>query len=207
MQYPVVEGIMGVLCVLIAAVVGLDIRVLRSGPVAPRVMAAASWFILCFLLVLIAAIDYRTGIIPDVVSLPGIALGVLLNLVLWLLTRGGQLQRGAAWPLTASLSESLWGLGVGGGFFFVLVFASKGRWMGAGDIRLGALLGSFMGWKLTVISILIASLAGTVWFLPPLIRGKVSRKTEIRFGPLLSFGGIVSSFCGHSLMNWYLRMV
>ena len=205
-QYPIVEAIMGILCVLIALGVGLDLRTLRLEPMAPRLLEAAAWLSFCFFVVLIAVIDHRTGLVPDVVSLPGIGLGLVLITLLWTFGGASEAYRLVPSPFARSPLDSVLGILIGGGLFLVIVLLSKGRMMGGGDVRIGALFGAYLGFQLALLSVLVGSLAGTILFLPALLRGRVSRKTEVRFGPLLSFGAIVSSFCGRGLINWYWEM-
>ena len=205
-QYPIVEAIMGILCVLIALGVGLDLRTLRLEPMAPRLLEASAWLSFCFFVVLIAVIDHRTGLVPDVVSLPGIGLGLVLITLLGTFGGASESYRLVASPFARSPLDSVLGIVIGGGLFLVIVLLSKGRMMGGGDVRIGALFGAYLGFRLALLSVLVGSLAGTVLFLPALLRGRVSRKTEVRFGPLLSFGAIVSSFCGRGLINWYWEM-
>ncbi len=206
LQYPIIEAIMGILCVLIAVGVGLDLRTLRLEPAAPRLLEAAAWLSFCFFVVLIAVIDHRTGLVPDVVSLPGIGCGLVLTALLWNVGGASRTYRLVPSPFASSPLSSVLGILIGGGLFFAIVLLSKGRMMGGGDVRIGALLGAYLGFRLALLSVLVASVVGTALFLPALLRGKVSRKTEVRFGPLLSLGAIVSSFCGRSLINWYWGM-
>ncbi len=206
LQYPIVEAIMGILCVLVAVGVGLDLRTLRLEPAAPRLLEAAAWLSFCFFVVLIAVIDHRTGLVPDVVSLPGIGCGLVLTALLWKVGGASGTYRLVPSPFASSPLSSVLGILIGGGLFFAIVLLSKGRMMGGGDVRIGALFGAYLGFRLALLSVLVASVAGTALFLPALLRGKVSRKTEVRFGPLLSLGAIVSSFCGRSLINWYWGM-
>lgn len=206
LQYPIVEAIMGILSVMIALAVGLDLQTLRLEPAAPRLLEATTWLSLCFFIVLIAVIDHRTGLVPDVVSIPGIVCGLLLTGLLWRAGGAPATHRLLPSPFASSPLSSVLGILIGGGLFFAIVLFSRGRMMGGGDVRIGALLGAYLGFRLALLSVLIASVAGTVLFLPALLRGRVSRKTEVRFGPLLSLGAVVSSFCGKSLISWYLKL-
>ena len=95
-------------------------------------------------LIVITGIDFDHQIIPDVVSIPGIAAGFL-----WSLVPGG-----VGW------TDSLLGVVVGGGVFIVIIVVSTfllGQpGMGVGDVKLGAMLGAFLGWKLALLSILLS---------------------------------------------------
>ncbi len=138
-------------------------------------------------LVVATAIDLAHQIIPDLVTLPGILVGFLANLVT------GRIH----WV------DSLVGILAGSGIFLAVILASRGG-MGGGDMKLGAMLGAFLGWKVALIGFLIAALAGgafAVVLLATKIRG---RKDPVPFGPFLALGGAVAVFWGERLLTWYL---
>jgi leader peptidase (prepilin peptidase)/N-methyltransferase len=153
--------------------------------------ALASALILLAGLVAITAIDLDHQIIPDVLSLPGIALGVLFSLV----------PGGIGW------APSLLGVLLGGGLFVVIIVASTRvlgqAGMGVGDVKLGAMLGAFLGWKLALMSILLSTLLGGPLAAILLVTGRKSRKDPIPFGPFLALGGFISLFWGEALLAWY----
>jgi leader peptidase (prepilin peptidase)/N-methyltransferase len=174
-RYPIVEGITAVL---------FGGAAYRFGPTPDAVVAAA----LLAVLVALTAIDLEHQIIPDVISLPGILAGILANLatgrVPWL--------------------EPLLGIVVGGGVFLVIILASGGG-MGGGDMKLGAMLGAFLGWKVVLLSIFVAvvfggALAGTL-----IATGVRGRKDPIPFGPFLAAGGAAGLFWGERVLRWYLN--
>jgi len=138
-------------------------------------------------LVAITGIDLAHQIIPDVITLPGILAGVVANLatgrVSWL--------------------ESLAGIIVCGGIFLVIILASRGG-MGGGDMKLGAMLGAFLGWKLGLLALMLGVLAGGAVALSLLILGRKGRKEAIPFGPFLALGGAVAFLWGETLLRWYL---
>ncbi len=173
-RYPLVEAGTGTLFGLAAACFGLT----------PRLPVA---LVLIALLVAITGIDLRQQIIPDVISLPGTAVGLLANIaagsVPWL--------------------ESVIGVALGGGLFLVVILASRGG-MGGGDLKLAAMLGAFLGWKVMLLSILIAVLAGGAVAVVLLASGRAGRKDPIPFGPFLAAGGLVGLFWGPPLLEWYL---
>ncbi len=151
----------------------------------------ASALILLAGLVAITAIDLDHQIIPDVLSLPGIALGLLFSLA----------PGGIGWV------PSLLGVLLGGGVFVVIIVASTlvlgQAGMGTGDVKLGAMLGAFLGWKLVLLSILLSTLLGGPMAAVLLATGRKSRKDPIPFGPFLALGGLISLFWGEALLGWY----
>ncbi len=139
-------------------------------------------------LVAITAIDLDHQVIPDRITLPGIPLGLLANL----LTK------------KLSLWDSVVGILAGGGIFFVIILVSRGG-MGGGDMKLGAMIGAYLGWKLTILTIFLAVFVGgaiAVWLLLMRARG---RKDPVPFGPFLALGSAASLFWGEEILSWYLR--
>lgn len=138
-------------------------------------------------LIAIAAIDLAHQIIPDVITLPGILAGVLANLAT------GR----APWL------DTLIGILTGGGIFLVIILASHGG-MGHGDMKLGAMLGAFLGWKVTLFALFVAVLLGGALAIGLLATGLKGRKDPIPFGPFLALGGVVGLFWGERVVRWYL---
>jgi leader peptidase (prepilin peptidase)/N-methyltransferase len=174
-RYPIVEGVTGALFVAAYLAFGLT----AQAAVAAALLAA---------LVAITAIDLDHQIIPDAITLPGIVLGVL------------------ATPASPHLTwlDSILGVVVGGGLFLAIILLSGGG-MGGGDMKLAAMLGAFLGWKIALVAILIAVLLGGVYGVGLLVSGRRGRKDPIPFGPFLALGGAISVFWGQPLLAWYLR--
>ncbi len=174
-RYPIVEAATGALFALAYLVMGPT----------PDFLVAA---VFLAALVAITAIDLQHQIIPDVITLPGILAGVAANLatgrVSWL--------------------ESVIGIVVGGGIFLVIILASGGG-MGGGDMKLGAMLGAFLGWKLGLLALLLGVLAGGTVALCLLILGRKGRKEAIPFGPFLALGGAICMLWGEIVLHWYLE--
>jgi leader peptidase (prepilin peptidase)/N-methyltransferase len=173
-RYPIIEA---VTCFLFVA------AGLAFGSTLDAVVAAA----LLASLVAITAIDLERQLIPDVITLPGIVAGFLASLatgrINWL--------------------DSLLGILVGGGLFLVIILASGGG-MGGGDMKLGAMLGAFLGWKVVLFSVLLAVVAGGVLAILLIASGLRGRKDPIPFGPFLAAGGAAGLFWGERMVAWYL---
>jgi leader peptidase (prepilin peptidase) / N-methyltransferase len=173
-RYPIVEATTAALFAL---------AYWRFGPT-PELVSAA---LLLSLLVAITGIDFQHQIIPDVISLPGIVAGFLANVATG---------RVPWW-------ESAIGIIVGGGTFLVIILASGGG-MGGGDMKLGAMLGAFLGWKVVLLTIFIAVVLGGALAVALIASGLRGRKDPIPFGPFLAAGGAVSLFWGERVVRWYL---
>lgn len=173
-RYPAVELVTGLLFAYAVATQGLT-----PGLGAALVLVAA--------LVAITVIDLDHQIIPDVISIPGTAVGFVASLLTghprWL--------------------ESLIGIVVGGGIFFLIIVASRGG-MGGGDMKLGAMLGAFLGWKVLLVAVLSAVLLGGGVAIVLLVLGRKGRKDPVPFGPFLALGGLIGLFWGEGIIRWYL---
>ena len=172
-RYPIVEALTCGSFMLAYATIGL------SPALAPALVLLAS-------LIAITFIDLDHQIIPDVITVPGIVTGVAANLatgaVPWL--------------------DSVIGAIVAGGLFFAIIVASGGG-MGGGDMKLAAMLGAFLGWKLTLVALFLAVLGGGGVAVAVLSVGRKGRKDPIPFGPFLAVGGAAALLWGRSLMAWY----
>jgi leader peptidase (prepilin peptidase)/N-methyltransferase len=144
--------------------------------------------LLLTLLVAITAIDLEHQIIPDLISLPGIVAGFVVGV-----TTGR-----VGWL------DSLVGIAVGGGLFFLIIVASGGG-MGGGDMKLGAMLGAFLGWPVTLLAVFVAVLLGGTLAIALLASGRRGRKDAIPFGPFLAAGGVAGLFWGTDIVAWYVR--
>ncbi|MGH7233873.1 MAG: hypothetical protein ACREF7_00290, partial [Candidatus Saccharimonadales bacterium] len=101
------------------------------------------------------------------------------------------------------LLGDLLGLVIGGGAFYVLFQVSSGKWIGGGDVRLGALLGLYLGSAMdAILMIFFASLIGTLYSVPLLASGKMDRKTLIPYGPFLIVAVIILRLFGGSINSW-----
>jgi leader peptidase (prepilin peptidase)/N-methyltransferase len=184
LRYPAVELLNGVFYVLIYAKFGLT-------PYSIYYMMFMS------MLIVITFIDIDYQIIPDVITLPGIVLGLAGAIFI--------LPEPHSYGRLLGISGSLIGLLTGGVIFYIIAVASKGG-MGGGDIKFMAMAGATFGWKSVLLTIFIGSFAGSVFGIALMIfRGK-GRKTKIPFGPFLSLGSAVSLFYGREIIAFYLNL-
>lgn len=142
------------------------------------------------LLLGIALTDAREYIIPNEFTYGGLAIGLILS---------------AAGGLSAVLA-ALVGAAVGFGILWLVGVA--GRWafkeeaMGGGDIKMMAMVGSFVGWQGVLLTIFLGALAGTAIFLPLTLIGK---KKLVPFGVFLAIGAAVTYVIGPAIIDWYRR--
>ena len=173
-RYPIVEMITATVLVLAYVTLGATANFVVAVVLLPALIA-------------ITGIDLEHQLIPDVITLPGILAGLLLNLA------------------TGRISwvDSTVGILVGGGVFLVIIVGSRGG-MGGGDLKLGAMLGAFLGWKALLFALFVAIVSGGVVGAVLLAAGLRSRKDPIPFGPFLAVGGAMALFWGERIFDWWM---
>lgn len=181
LRYPLVELMTGILAIAILFMFGLT----PEGVV---------YFVFISSLLVITFIDIDHKIIPDIISLPGIPIGLAASFVLPAMT----------------FKSSLLGLLVGGGSLLVVAWTysliTRKEGMGGGDIKLLGMIGTFIGWKGVIFTIFVASLVGTfVGIIVMLLKGK-NLKFAIPFGPFLSIGAMSYVFFGEKIIFWYFHL-
>lgn len=92
-------------------------------------------------------------------------------------------------------------------FFFLLVWATKGRGMGGGDIRLSVLVGLVNSFPYNLIAIFFGFFTGAVVSVFLIILKRKTLKSIVPFGPFLIFGSIVCILWGQQILNWYLHLL
>lgn len=129
--------------------------------------------------------------IPDRFSIPAIVVGLL-----WTLSFN-----------THSRSSVLIALGIIIVFFGGQIALSKGRWLGGGDLRVGAIMAVLLGAQQLTLALIIAYFIGALYSLPLIITGKANGKTAIPFGPFLIIATFLSMFFGEELVRFYLTTI
>ncbi len=184
-QYPVVEALSALAA--IETVIRFDVT-----PTAFVIYALVA------ALIAITFIDLEHKIIPNLISFPGMTLGLLLGIASQY-THAFQSP-----PITRDALDSLLGFIVGGGFFHVIgavyYLFTKRVGLGGGDIKLMAMTGAILGWESVPTTIFMGSLIGSVVGIGMMVVRGGGRHIEIPFGPWLSLGAIIYIF---SDIRWF----
>lgn len=146
-------------------------------------------------LLALAFIDLHHGILPNRLTILGIAVGLLWGGAVDLLRVWGRAPASLTFNLgtyVAEFSILAAGLGalVGGAVVLLVVVISRGG-MGLGDVKLNAMIGAFLGWRAALYNLFVAALLGSVVAIVLLMTGKKGRKDAIPFGPYLALGAII----------------
>lgn len=142
-----------------------------------------------------AWIDFDHQVIPDVITLPGVGIGMLC----------------ASSILPIGLMNSALGIVLGGGILWGLawlspyLFGQEG--MGGGDVKLLAMIGAFLGWQHVLMTLMIAAVVGALMGIGLLLLKIMKRKQYMPFGPFLAFGAVITLLFHAQVMEWYLGFV
>ena len=230
-RYIVVELVIGALFLACYVHFGLTLAMLKCA-------------VLGFLLIGLIFTDAEAKLLPDAMTLPGLVLGIGFSLLVPVNDLASRIMpglvsatmRGAIPWRMWSLADSLLGAAVGASFLYgaaAIYLRARGvEGMGFGDVKLMALIGAFLGTKLTVLTIFAASLAGSLFGLITVFavwvkrlrrieaRGTPSmearrrawhsarlvlRYYEMPFGVFLGGMALLSFLFGNRLLHWYWR--
>lgn len=177
-QYPLVEAITAALFVLVTALT----------PVGP--LLAARLIFVCGLIVLFG-IDLEHKILPNEITLPGIAVGLAFSFV-------------APPGWRAALLGVLLGAGslyaIAAGYYAV----RKVEGLGMGDVKMLAAIGAFLGWQAVLLTLVLSSFAGAIIGLALIAAQRGSMKYELPFGTFLALGALVAMLAGQPIIDWYI---
>lgn len=176
-QYPVIELITAVIFLLLFDKFGLGIYFLK-------------YAVLMSLLVIITLIDLKTQEIPDELIIFGLITGLLLNL----------------YDIKLNMLQGILGFLLGGGTFLIIAIVTRGA-MGGGDIKLMAVLGLFLGWKMVILVALLSFLLGAIISLALIITRIKGRKDYIPFGPFIAMTALITIFYGSQILQLYMLSI
>jgi len=179
-KYPVYELVMGGFFLLTAIMTSFGNPLLLG-----------YYLLITFIFVLLSFYDFMFQEIPDEISIPTIILTGLAGYF-------GHLN---------SLSDLLIGFAAPVLFFSALFFGSRGKWLGGGDVRVGAIMGFLLGWPNVITGLFLGYLLGSIYSAIGLLTGRLTRKSPIPFGPFLFLGTYIALFWGKDLINWYMGLM
>lgn len=111
------------------------------------------------------------------------------------------------WWIGTGLLDLAIGALVGGGFFLLQFLLSRGRWIGGGDIRLGAVMGLMLGWQVTLVALFLSYLGGSVIGVSLVAASRKKWQSRLPFGVFLTVATYVCLLWGEEIMRWYLAIL
>ena len=176
-QYPLVEFVTGALFLLITWVT----------PMGPLLVAR---LILVVILITLFGIDLHHQILPNTITLPGIAIGFLFSL---------------AGP--PGWISSLLGIALGAGILYGIAAAyyavRREEGLGMGDVKMLAMIGAFLGWKAVLVTLILSSFSGALVGIGLIAFSRGGMRLALPFGTFLSLGALAAMLVGEPLVAWY----
>jgi leader peptidase (prepilin peptidase)/N-methyltransferase len=176
-QYPLVELVTGALFAGAAWLYG------------PTWLLVPRLLFVCAMVVLFM-IDLQHRILPNVITLPGIVVGLAFSLFLPPGLRDAVIGAAACSLLLFAMGEAV-----------SRVLGKEA--LGFGDVKMIAMMGAFLGWQLTLVSLFMASFLGSVIGIG-LVALTRNRDYEIPLGSFLALGALASAAVGQPLLDWYV---
>jgi prepilin signal peptidase PulO-like enzyme (type II secretory pathway) len=189
---------------ILFALVGYYFPFSSDGLVFSQLFQLLSYLFIIFVLVIVTFYDLSYLEIPDIVMIPAILIALIISFFdpTKLLTNGLAIINVGYLPLYSFLGGLIPVV-----FFGLQIILSNGKWMGGGDLRLGAFMGVILGIKLVLIALFWAYLIGAIIGILIVLIQKKSIKSTIPFGPFLSLGTIIALFWGNKIFDWYLTLL
>ncbi len=174
----------------------------------------AAWVLAIITWIVITAIDLRHYVIPNELNAFLLILGVCGTALL-------SAYRGGIFPFRISflrnfallfsfsdnvVSNHVAGMIFGGLFFALLVFLSRGKGMGFGDVKLAFASGLILGWPDIALATMLSFILGGAFGGILILAGAKTMKDKIPFAPFLVLGFLLTIFFGHAIVGGYLRI-
>lgn len=174
-QYPLIEFLTGLLFVLTYYLFGFSFD---------SVLAA----IVLLLMLVIVVFDIREMAVPESVA--------------WVLLVISLIGKTAL--SYNNVANFILGGVIAGGVIALMVYGSKGKWMGDGDIKIAAAIGIFLGFPVAVFGIFAAFIIGAIYGSFLLAIRKKKGQDQLPFTPFLMSGFLLALFYGQQIIDWYL---
>lgn len=157
------------------------------------------WLVYLALLTILLIYDTRWMLLPDAIVRPLIILGIADAGLRASLVPGAD--------VTYLAVHITLGVAALAGVYGLLYVASKGRWVGFGDVKLGVFMGLVLGGQGGLITLVLANVIGCLVLLPGLATGKLGRTSRVPFGPFLIVGFVLAGLFGEPLVAWYRGLI
>jgi leader peptidase (prepilin peptidase) / N-methyltransferase len=179
-RYPIIELVTMGVFLAHYVVIGPDILLV------PRLLFAGT-------LIVLFAIDLEHQLLPNAITLPGIVVGLIFSLL-----------------LPPGIGSAAIGVLVGGGILWAIgeayyrITGQEG--MGGGDVKMLAMVGAFLGWKLVLVTLVFSSVAGSLIGMLVLAIKRAGLKSALPYGTFLALGALIASLFGDQIVAWYVGL-
>lgn len=190
-RYPVVEALTGIVFLLVF--IFFKVSILTIG-----------YWAFCSWLLALALIDLDTMTLPNQLTQSGLVVGIIFQMAVGFLSAGSWVE------LVKHLMTGIVGAVLGLWLFDAIALTGSialGKTaMGAGDAKLAAMMGAWLGWKYLLLASFIACAAAALIGGGAIILSPRKHQQKIPFGPFLALGSAIALFSGEAILSAYLRL-
>jgi leader peptidase (prepilin peptidase) / N-methyltransferase len=172
--------------------------------------------LLLSLIIVLVVTDYHHQILPNVLTIPGAIAGFLLSPFQAIELYSDAFSKGLAAqlgfedsPLVLSWIGALLGAAIACGSLYAVAFffekIRKKQGLGMGDVKMMAMVGAFLGFRLVFLTIFLGSLLGSIIGIYGIVFRKMDLQTKLPFGVFLGAAAALSLFYGLPLLGWYVK--
>jgi leader peptidase (prepilin peptidase) / N-methyltransferase len=141
-------------------------------------------------MIVLLVIDFEHQILPNEITLPGIVIGMAASVV-----------------ATPGPRDALIGAVAGGGVLWLVAWAYERlrhqEGMGFGDVKMLAMIGAFLGWKLMLLTLVGASLLGSLTAGVLMVTGRADWQSKLPLGTFLAIAAVPVALAGNVVIAWY----
>ncbi|MEA3295607.1 MAG: prepilin peptidase [Patescibacteria group bacterium] len=197
-QYPLIELATGLLFVFLFWHLSFGLDLERFGII--WILNFIFYLIIACFLIIIFVYDFKHYIIPDKVIYPAIIISFIYFFINnWNFMFSAQ--------IISKFSNFIFPAILASGFFLLIVLASRGLWMGMGDVKFAFLMGLILGYPNILLGLFLSFSFGAIIGMILILRRKKTLKSEMPFAPFLVLGTFFAFFWGDKIMNWYLNLI
>jgi len=150
-----------------------------------------SYFVFTAFLIVIFTYDLKHYLISDKIVIPGAVLAFLFSFIN---------------PNVSWLESLIGAVGISG-FFALIIFLTRGKGMGWGDVKLGLFMGALLGWQVSLVALFIAFVSGSLVGIFLILFKKKKWKSQVPFGTFLTVSTFICMLWGREIVEWYLGML
>lgn len=157
------------------------------------------WLAVSVGLLALLVYDWKWMLLPNKILYPTLALAVAGRLIYLISFEDSKLIALTEWALSLTVAS---------GIFWLLFMASKGKWIGYGDVRLGLITGTVLASPdKSLMMIFLASMLGTIFVMPSLVTGRKELADKLPYGPFLIIATAVTLLFSSSILDSYNRFL
>ncbi|MBE9199255.1 MULTISPECIES: A24 family peptidase [unclassified Nodularia (in: cyanobacteria)] len=190
-RYPVVEGITGIIFLVVFLVFHVSILTI-------------SYWAFCSWLLALSLIDLDTMTLPNALTQSGLVVGICFQMTIGFFSPAGWI--GLVNHLMMAIVGAVLGLWLFDAIAMVGSIALGKTAMGAGDAKLAAMMGVWLGWKYLLLASFIACLVGVIVGGGSMLLSRQKVGQKIPFGPSLALGALITLFSGEAILSTYLGL-